>query len=237
MTIAPTPAGHQAVAVRGVGIERVYGSGRAARRALAGCDLSVARGEIVTLFGPSGSGKSTLLGLIGALDRGFTGQLEVLGVDLARASDAELSGLRSRKIGFVFQAFHLLSHLTVAENVALPALFDGLAGRDVTARAQALLTEVGLAEYVAASPSQLSGGQRQRVAIARALWNEPELLLCDEPTGNLDRATGDQIVDLFAEVQRRHGGTLVIVTHEERILRIATRRVDLLDGRVSQERA
>lgn len=217
------------------GLSRVYGSGAAARRAVDGVDLEVGRGQIVLVFGPSGSGKSTLLALLGGLDRNYTGRLELFGRDVAALGDRELSELRSKKLGFVFQAFVLLPHLSALDNVAIPALFERDARRaaEVERRALELLERVGLDDRAAALPDELSGGQRQRVAIARALFHRPDLLLCDEPTGNLDRETGEQIVDLFATIARELATTLIIVTHEDRLLRLGGKKLEMLDGRLS----
>jgi putative ABC transport system ATP-binding protein len=210
---------------------RVYGSGSAARRAVDGVSLRVEPSQVVLIFGPSGCGKSTLLALLGGLDRDYRGSLELFGRDLSALSDRELSELRGRRIGFVFQSFHLLPELTVLENVSAPSLFDP-AGADAGERGRAALERVGLADRALARPPELSGGQRQRVAIARALFRAPELLLCDEPTGNLDRKTGEQIIDLFAELHRELGTTMLVVTHEDRMKRLATRTLSMLDGRL-----
>ncbi|MCK6534532.1 MAG: ABC transporter ATP-binding protein [Polyangiaceae bacterium] len=216
------------------GLTRTFGTGEAARRAVDDVSLSVAAGEVVLIFGPSGCGKSTLLALIGGLDRAFSGSLSLFGQDVATLSDAALSRLRGEKIGFVFQAFHLLAHLSVIENVMAPALFsphDRHEG-EVRARAGEVLARVGLADRALSGPAELSGGQRQRVAIARALLHQPSLLLCDEPTGNLDRKTGEQIIELFAELHAELGTTIVIVTHEERLSRLADRTLDMVDGKL-----
>jgi putative ABC transport system ATP-binding protein len=218
--------------VRAAGVRRLFGAGAAARKALDGVDLTIQAGEFVTILGPSGSGKSTLLAILGGLDLGFEGRVEVLGRDLLALRDAELAELRGERIGFVFQAFHLLGHLTVLENVLTPALFSRRAEAHIERRGRDLLARVGLQGREADRPSELSGGQRQRVAIARALLHRPELLLCDEPTGNLDLATGAQIVELFAELHREERLTVVAVTHEERLAAAATRTVELADGRV-----
>ena len=203
--------------------------GAPAQDLLRGVDLEVPRGDFVAIEGQSGSGKSTLLHLIGGLDRDFGGTLRVLGEELRALDDAQLSGLRNRGIGFVFQAFNLLPQLTALENVLLPEAFGELA--DAPARARAALEQVGLGHQAGARPAQLSGGERQRVAIARALLLQPPLLLCDEPTGNLDARTGEGIIDLFRALHRA-GSTLLIVTHEVRVSRAATRVLLLRDGRL-----
>jgi putative ABC transport system ATP-binding protein len=224
-----------AIEVRDLG--RRFGPAGAERAVLDGIELRVARAEALVVLGPSGCGKTTLLNVIGGLDRGYTGAVRVFGCDLGTLDDAELADLRGRRIGFVFQAFHLLDHLSVIENVTAPSLFASQhqSEKDARRRGLEVLELVGLAERAGASPAELSGGQRQRVAIARALLRAPGLLLCDEPTGNLDRATGDQIVDLFARVHAELGTTLVVVTHEERLLRLAGRVVQLADGRIAAD--
>jgi putative ABC transport system ATP-binding protein len=213
-------------------LSRVYGSGPAAVRAVDEVSLELRTGEVVLVFGPSGSGKSTLLALVGGLDRAYGGKLELFGKDLAGLDDAALSELRGGRIGFVFQAFHLLGELSVLDNVTAPSLFAGQPLPDPERRGLEVLEQVGLGGRAAARPAELSGGQRQRVAIARALLRQPELLLCDEPTGNLDRDTGEQIIDLFAELHRDLGTTMLIVTHEDRMRRLATRSLEMLDGRI-----
>ncbi|MBE7480434.1 MAG: ABC transporter ATP-binding protein [Polyangiaceae bacterium] len=212
-------------------LTRVFGTGEAARRAVDDVSLSVQKGEVVLIFGPSGCGKSTLLALLGGLDRAYSGSLELFGRDVSRLSDTELSQLRGERIGFVFQAFHLLGHLSVLENVMAPALFSR-DERSVETRAREVLERVGLGDRAGSRPAELSGGQRQRVAIARALLHQPTLLLCDEPTGNLDRKTGEQIIDLFADLHADLGTTILIVTHEDRLARLAHRTLDMLDGKL-----
>jgi putative ABC transport system ATP-binding protein len=210
------------------------GEPAATRPLLAGVDLEVPRGEFVAIEGQSGSGKSTLLHLAGGLDRAYTGSVQLLGEDLAALSDAQLSERRNRSLGFVFQAFNLLPQLSALENVLLPAAFGGADAGDFTARAREVLGLVGLSGKLTARPAQLSGGERQRVAIARALLLKPTLLLCDEPTGNLDARTGAGIIDLFTELHRA-GTTLLIVTHEVRVSRAATRVLLLREGRLEPQ--
>jgi putative ABC transport system ATP-binding protein len=191
--------------------------------------VEVGAGELVSLIGRSGSGKSTLLSILGGLDRRYGGTCEVLGRDLRALSDRALSRLRSAEVGFVFQAFNLLEHLSVRENVLLPAYFSSTTpGADAGRRAEEALERVGMRELADARPVELSGGQKQRVAIARALYARPRLLLADEPTGNLDAETGREVIDLFRALNG-DGLTLVIVTHEERVSQ-ATRRVLRLEG-------
>ncbi|WP_272424708.1 ABC transporter ATP-binding protein [Polyangium jinanense] len=220
-------------AIRTRSLCRVHDGGRDARRALVDVEIVVEEGEFVCVLGPSGSGKSTLLAVIGGLDRGYQGQVELFGEDLGRMSDAALARLRGERIGFVFQHFHLLHHLTVIENVTTPALFDPRGDEEAClARAKHLLDRLGLADRAGDTPAELSGGQRQRVAIARALLRKPKLLLCDEPTGNLDEGTGARIIELFEELHREERLTIVAVTHEARLARAATRILRLHEGRV-----
>jgi len=200
-------------------------------------DLAVGAGEFVAVLGPSGSGKSTLLGIAAGLDRPTSGQVLLDGREIHDLPEDELARLRRGRIGFVFQSYQLLGNLTALENVLLPL---ELAGRDDAARrAGELLVEVGLGERGHHYPSQLSGGEQQRVALARAFAVEPALLLADEPTGNLDGATGHRVLELLAELRERHGTTLVLVTHDPEVAALADRRIHLRDGRVDrvEERA
>ena len=199
--------------------------------ALRGVSLEVRPGEYVAISGPSGSGKSTLLQLIGGIDTPTSGVVELLGTRLDTLSDRELTRLRLTRLGFIFQRFHLLPVLTAQENVELPMAEAGLARRQRQARALELLAYVGLEHRAAHRATQLSGGEMQRVAIARALANEPALLLADEPTGELDAATGDEILALFSRLNR-DGTTLVVVTHDERLAGQAGRVIHMLDGRI-----
>ena len=214
--------------IRLEGVEKRYGT----QPVLRGVSLAVEDTELLSLVGRSGSGKSTLLSIMGGLDRRYSGRASVLGHDLHALDDAALARFRNREVGFVFQAFNLLDHLTARENVALPAYFSTGPSPDADARARAALERVGMGDKSEARPSALSGGQKQRVAIARALFNQPKLLLCDEPTGNLDSETGRQIIELFSQLNRE-GLTLVIVTHEERVSSVATRVVRLEDGQLA----
>jgi len=200
--------------------------------ALNNITLDIDRGEIVSIVGPSGSGKSTLLNLIGTLDRPTTGSIRIDGQDLSSLNDPNLTLLRREKIGFVFQFFNLLPSLTCLQNVGLPLHLRGWSGSKVTQRARALLTLVGLGDRLDHLPDELSGGERQRVAIARALSGEPPLLLADEPTGNLDSHTGKEILALLQDLHRRFGSTIVLVTHDESVASIATRRITLRDARI-----
>jgi putative ABC transport system ATP-binding protein len=199
--------------------------------ALRGVSLEVRSGEYVAISGPSGSGKSTLLQLIGGIDTPTAGVVEILGTRLDTLSDRELTHLRLTRLGFVFQRFHLLPVLTAQENVELPMAEAGLPRKQRQARALELLAYVGLEHRAAHRATQLSGGEMQRVAIARALANEPALLLADEPTGELDAVTGDEILALFRRLNR-DGLTLVVVTHDERLAGQAGRIIHMLDGRI-----
>jgi putative ABC transport system ATP-binding protein len=200
---------------------------------LEGIDLEVKSGETLALVGASGSGKSTLLGLLAGLDLATEGQIEVAGEVLSRLDEEGRARLRAERIGFIFQSFLLLPGLTALENVMLPAEIRGLP--DAKAKATALLTEVGLADRLHHHPAQLSGGEQQRVAIARAFIGQPSLLLADEPTGNLDRHTGDKIADLLFRLNRDHGTSLVIVTHDEQLAQRCARRLHLQGGKLLQD--
>ncbi len=193
-------------------------------------DLDVERGELLAVVGTSGSGKSTLLNVIGGLDTGFQGSALVAGEDVGRMGDAALSAFRNQKVGFIFQQFNLLDHLSCAENVAVPATFAAMGDAESRERAVTALDRVGMADRADDLPGNLSGGQKQRIAIARALFNRPELLLCDEPTGNLDQETGRQIIELFRRLNEDDGRTLIIVTHEARVSDVAHRVKRLEDG-------
>lgn len=201
------------------------------RRPLDDLDLTVDRGELVTILGRSGSGKSTLLGILGGLDRHYAGSLRLFDKNLKHLSDDELARLRHERIGFVFQSYHLLSHLDVLGNVLAPTLF-GLPHRDDHRRARDLLDRLGLGDRLRDPISALSGGQRQRVALARALLCDPELLLCDEPTGNLDADTSHEIVLLFRELAERDHVTIVAVTHASELARAGSRSLRLEAGRL-----
>ena len=215
------------------GLTKSFGEGDAQTQVLKGIDLSIATGEMAALLGPSGSGKSTLLTILGTLMRASGGRHEMLGVDLIHASEAERTAFRSRHLGFVFQFHHLLADLTALENVMMPAA--AAAGRDnriMRERATELLDAVGLADRRDYRPAAMSGGQRQRVAVARALINNPVLVLADEPTGNLDRQSADQVMDLIRSINRTMATSFLISTHDEHIAAQCPRRIELLDGRI-----
>ncbi len=221
-------------AIAAQGLKRQFAADGRLVQALDGVDLCIERGEHVAIVGRSGAGKSTLLNLIGALDRGYQGSLQVFGQELSRLPDRALARFRNRQIGFVFQSFNLLPHLTVGDNVMLPASFGTpIAAAEIERRARQLLQEVGLGERFDQPPGQLSGGERQRVAIARALLLQPPLLVCDEPTGSLDAATAHQILDLLRQTQQQSGATLVVVTHDPLVAALAQRTIVLDRGRVA----
>jgi putative ABC transport system ATP-binding protein len=202
-------------------------------RALDNLSLAIAPHEFVTITGPSGCGKSTLLNLLGGLDTPDAGELFVDGIPLHSAGDRELTDYRRRRLGIVFQFFNLLPALTVAENVELPLLFAGARRRQMRDRALAMLDLVGLAPRAGHRPHQLSGGEMQRAAIARALVHEPALLLADEPTGNLDTANADRVMEALAKIASQSLTTMVVVTHSEAVAALAPRRISMLDGKIS----
>jgi len=207
-----------------------YRQGEAEVKALAGVTLDVAAGEFVAIVGPSGSGKSTLLHLMGGLDAPTSGDVLIDGASIARMSDDEVTIFRRRAIGFVFQFFNLLPTLSAEENVALPLLLDGMRPRDIRDRVGAALDAVGLGHRRNHRPDEMSGGEMQRAAIARALVIDPKVILADEPTGNLDSATGDQILDLIRKANEDRGATVVMVTHDAKAATRGTRLVTMRDG-------
>jgi putative ABC transport system ATP-binding protein len=215
-----------------VGLRKRYAMGEVSVEALRGVDFVVKRGEFVAIMGPSGSGKSTLLHLLGGLDDPTDGEVLLAGQPLAQLSDDRLTLIRRRQVGFVFQFFNLLPTLTAAENVALPLLIDGRRLEDYEERIADLLALVGLADRAGHRPDQLSGGEQQRVAIARAFVNDPEVVLADEPTGNLDSAAGEEILRLLRRMRDEKGQTIVMVTHNEHAAEYADRIVRLRDGRI-----
>ncbi len=210
-------------------IQRHFKMGNEVVKALRGINLNINRGEYVALMGPSGSGKSTLMNIIGALDTPTSGKYRLNGQEVEKLSDNELAKIRNKEIGFVFQTFNLLPRTTALDNVALPLVYAGKSKNQRTKRAKEVLKTVGLADRMTHKPNELSGGQRQRVAVARALVNNPSIILADEPTGNLDSKTSDEIMELFDDLHRK-GHTIVLVTHEEDIAEHAKRIVRLKDG-------
>lgn len=217
------------------GLHRYHGHGSARTAVLKDISLHIESGEFVAIIGTSGSGKTTLLNILGGLDREFEGKVQVGDHDLGSLDEKAISRLRNKHFGFVFQQFNLLDHLSAQENVALPYYFGEDGKQPPLVRARSLLGRMGLADRAQGRPPELSGGQKQRLAIARALFFEPSIILCDEPTGSLDRVTGLQIMDIFEELNRKEGITLVVVTHEEYIARMARRIIRLEDGIVVQD--
>ena len=211
---------------------RTYDLGRVQVHALAGASLRVDEGEFVAIIGPSGSGKSTLMNILGCLDRPTSGRYVLDGTPVEELDDDGLAVVRSRMIGFVFQSYNLLPRTTALENVATPLLYQGVPKKERLARAKAALERMGLGDRLDHEPNELSGGQQQRVAIARALVTEPRLILADEPTGNLDSHTGDEVLDLFRELNAG-GATIVLITHDADVAVHAGRQVHVLDGRVA----
>ena len=215
-------------------VTKVYPMGDTQVRALHGVDLQIERGEFIAILGPSGSGKSTLMHILGCLDSPTAGTYNLDGIAVQDLSRNELAEIRNRRIGFVFQSFHLLPRATAAENVELPMVFGAVRAAERSARAQCVLEQVGLKHRARHLPNELSGGERQRVAIARALVNQPSILLADEPTGNLDSHSGAEILSLF-EGLHTEGRTVILVTHDEMIACRAHRVIRILDGRVEEE--
>ncbi len=233
-TTAPAPAAAAATVppvLRLTDIEKVYQTKTIETTALNCVNIAINRGEFVSVMGPSGCGKSTLLSLMGLLDEPTRGTIEVDGRPVTSYSDRELAALRNLKIGFVFQSYHLINDLSVVDNVELPLLYRaGMGGKERRQRALAALDRVGLNARTGHFPGQLSGGQRQRVAIARALAGSPEIILADEPTGNLDSVMGEEIIELLLELNRRDGVTVVMVTHDEVQARKTERIIRFFDG-------
>jgi putative ABC transport system ATP-binding protein len=215
-------------------IRKVYDTGKVKVEALKGVDLDIFPGEFVAIVGPSGSGKSTLMNLLGCLDTPTDGTYSIGGDNVAGVTRDTLAEIRNRRVGFVFQNFNLLPHITAQENVELPMLFGGISPKERRTRAVELLAKVGLADRVDHKPTELSGGQMQRVAIARALAMNPDIILADEPTGNLDTSSGTDVMSLFNELWKS-GRTLVIITHDPALAKRASRIVEIRDGRITSD--
>lgn len=203
---------------------------------LNGIDLTVEDGEFLSIVGESGSGKSTLMNLIGLLDRPTEGTYFLDGIDVNRASDADLSALRNKKIGFVFQTYNLIPRMNALKNVEVPLMYGGVSRKDRQEKAMELMEMVGMADRIDHKPEELSGGQKQRVAIARAMANDPAIILADEPTGALDSKTGHMIMDIFHDLHENHGKTILLITHSETLANETGRIITLMDGRVINER-
>jgi putative ABC transport system ATP-binding protein len=217
--------------IRMESIHKVYDTGKIKVEALKGISLEIARGEFAAIVGPSGSGKSTLMNLIGCLDTPTSGAYHLAGEAVAGLSRDALADVRNRRVGFVFQGFNLLPQISAFENVEMPLVFGGKSPRERRARVEELLARVGLADRMEHKPTELSGGQMQRVAIARALAMEPDIVLADEPTGNLDSTSGSDIMSLFSELWKQ-GRTLVVITHDMGLARRAGRVVEMHDGNI-----
>jgi putative ABC transport system ATP-binding protein len=215
-------------------LKKDYELGAETVHALAGVDIQIDKNELVAIMGPSGSGKSTLLNLIGCLDTPSHGQYWLSGEEVSKLDDNELARIRNREIGFVFQTFNLLSRTTALHNVELPLIYSGMPAKARRKQAQEALDAVGLADRMTHHPNELSGGERQRVAIARALVNQPSLVLADEPTGNLDSHTSEEIMNIFVNLHKR-GETILLVTHERDIAAYAERLITLRDGKVETD--
>lgn len=215
-------------------ITRDFKMGDEILRVLKGIDLDIERGEYVALMGPSGSGKSTLMNILGCLDTATSGSYELNGINVSTMTDDELAEIRNKEIGFIFQTFNLLPRTTALENVALPMIYAGVSKTDRIKRAEKVLADVGLADRMDHRPNELSGGQRQRVAVGRALVNNPSIILADEPTGNLDSKTSEEIMNLIDAIHQS-GNTVILVTHEEDIAMRAKRVIRLRDGVIESD--
>jgi putative ABC transport system ATP-binding protein len=216
-------------------ITKLYEMGEEKLYALRGVDLAIEKNEYVAIMGPSGSGKSTLMNIIGCLDTPTSGDYILNGKDVHEMDDDELAEIRNREIGFVFQTFNLLPRSNALHNVELPLIYSGLSRAERIRRAEEALVNVGLSDRMTHKPNELSGGQRQRVSVARALINKPSIILADEPTGNLDTKTGEEIMELFRELSNK-GNTIIIVTHEEDIAKHANRIVKIRDGMIESDK-
>lgn len=211
-------------------IEKVYRTDTVETLAINGINLHVQKGEFLSIMGPSGCGKSTLLNIMGLLDEPSRGQIQIDNQDISRYSDKQMANFRNEKLGFIFQSYHLINDLQVLDNVELPLLYRNSSAQSRRALATAALEKVGLSNRIKHFPTQLSGGQRQRVAIARAIVGEPQIILADEPTGNLDSAMGNEIMDILINLNRNEGTTIVMVTHDEQMAQKTHRLVRLFDG-------
>lgn len=220
--------------IRAKGVKKIYAMGNEEVHALRGVDFSVQRGEYVSIMGPSGSGKSTLFNMIGGLDKPNEGQVYIDEVDIAALNPTELAWLRCHKVGYIFQTYNLITVATALDNVMLPMTFAGMQAADAQDRAVELLEKVGLGDRVLHKPLEMSGGQQQRVAVARSLANNPTIVLADEPTGNLDKTTGFQIIELLRELNQSEGVTIITATHDHKMLNISDRIAWVRDGRIER---
>jgi putative ABC transport system ATP-binding protein len=220
--------------IRMAEIRKIYDTGKVKVEALKGIDLDVKKGEMLAIVGPSGSGKSTLMNLLGCLDTATSGTYELGGENVAGVTRDQLAEIRNRRVGFVFQNFNLLPHISALENVEMPMLFGGVPPKERRVRATELLTRVGLGDRVDHKPTELSGGQMQRVAIARSLAMDPDIVLADEPTGNLDTSAGGDIMSIFTDLWKQ-GRTLVIITHDPGLAKRASRVVEVRDGKITAD--
>lgn len=221
-----------ALSVELTSVDKVYDQGEGLKfQALKKINLTISKGEFIAIIGPSGSGKSTLMHILGLLDRPTSGNYELNGEDTSRLSENELAKIRNQKIGFIFQSFNLLPRTSALDNVALPLIYSGSSGKERLHRAKAALENVGLNDKLFSKPNQLSGGQQQRVAIARSLINNPEIILADEPTGNLDTKTSREIMDIFKKLNKE-GRTIILITHEHEIAEQAKRIIRIKDGEI-----
>lgn len=220
--------------VRALGVRKTYWMGEEPVHALNGVDFRVKRGEYISIMGPSGSGKSTLFNMIGGLDKPTEGRVYIDDVDIASLDTVELAWLRCHKIGYIFQSFNLITVATALDNVMLPMTFAGMQQADAQDKAVEILKKVGLGERLLHKPVEMSGGQQQRVACARALANDPAILLADEPTANLDRATGEQIIDLLREINATEGVTIITATHDHKMLAASDRIAWVRDGKIDR---
>lgn len=229
-------SGKPVIALDGI-IKRFYIGTPNELQVLNGIGLTVNEGEFVAIVGASGSGKSTLMNIIGALDRPTEGSYQLDGVDMIAAKDAELSKIRNQKIGFVFQTYNLIAKTNALRNVEMPMLYAGVSGKERTKRAKELLTLVGMEDRMRHLPEELSGGQKQRVAIARAMANNPSIILADEPTGALDSSTGRLVMDLFHQLHKEQGKTIVLITHSPELAEETERIITIKDGSITGERS
>ena len=216
-------------------LHKIYKMGTNEVHALRGVSISIKNGEIIAIMGPSGSGKSTLMNIIGCLDQPTWGSYNLAGKDVSKMSDDELAVVRNRSVGFIFQNFNLLSRTSALDNVVLPLIYAGVSVRERRNKAKEVLNAVGLSDRIDHTPNELSGGQQQRVAIARALVNEPSIILADEPTGNLDSKSGEEVMEILKSLNEETGITVILVTHDPRVSKYAERTLHLFDGKVTQE--